>query len=68
MHAYALFMEIWIRIETRHLDRAAVLAASLSELAEHHDLDFVADVGGPPNSHRSRTRSQRSTPTRTSAG
>ena len=37
--AYARFVEIWMRIEAGQLDRAAVLAADLSELAERHGFD-----------------------------
>ena len=37
--AYARFVESWLRIEAGQLDRAAVLAADLSELAERHGFD-----------------------------
>ena len=38
--AYARFVEIWVRIEAGQLDRAAVLAADLSERAERHGFDM----------------------------
>ena len=37
--AYARFAEIWVRVEAGQLDRAAVLAADLSVLAERHGFD-----------------------------
>ena len=40
MHAYKRFMDTWLRIEAGQLDRAAVLAADLSELAERHGFDL----------------------------
>ena len=43
--AYTRFVEIWIRIEAGQLDRAAVLAADLSELGERHGLDQWRRVG-----------------------
>ena len=52
--AYARFVESWIRIEADQLDRAAIVAADLSELAERHGFDVwrlagatqQASVGG----------------------
>jgi tetratricopeptide (TPR) repeat protein len=51
---YALMLEIEMRIEADQIDRAAVLAADLSELGERHGFDiwrlagalFEASVGG----------------------
>lgn len=40
MHAYTKFIECWISVETGRLDRAAVLASELDELAERHGYDF----------------------------
>ncbi len=40
MHAWTRFMETWLRIETGQLDRAAVLAADLMEVAERHGFDL----------------------------
>ena len=37
--AYARAVEVWLRIEAAQLDRAAVLAADLTELAERHGFD-----------------------------
>ena len=37
--AYTRYMESWMRIEAGQLDRAAVLVADLSELAERHGFD-----------------------------
>jgi class 3 adenylate cyclase len=37
--AYARAVEVWLRIEAGQLDRAAVLAADLSELAERHGFE-----------------------------
>ena len=45
MLAYARFVESWMRIEAGQLDRAAVLAADLSELAERHGFDHWRRVG-----------------------
>ncbi|MDT5105244.1 MAG: hypothetical protein QOI25_2757, partial [Mycobacterium sp.] len=45
MHAYARFMDTWLRIEAGQLDRAAVLAAELIEQAERHGLDQWRLVG-----------------------
>jgi class 3 adenylate cyclase/tetratricopeptide (TPR) repeat protein len=42
---YARMLEIWVRIEAGQLDRAAVLAADLSELAEQHGFDVWRVVG-----------------------
>ena len=52
--AYARFVESWRRIEADQLDRAAIVAADLSELAERHGFDVwrlagatqQASVGG----------------------
>ena len=38
-------MEIWLRIEAGQLDRAAVLAADLTEQAERHGFDIWRLVG-----------------------
>jgi class 3 adenylate cyclase/tetratricopeptide (TPR) repeat protein len=38
--AYTRFVESWVGIEAGQLDRAAVLAADLTELAERHGVDF----------------------------
>jgi class 3 adenylate cyclase len=38
--AYARFVDSWIRTEAGQLDRAAVLAADLTELAERHGFDI----------------------------
>ena len=43
--AYARFMESWMRIEAGQLDRAAVLAADLTEQAERHGFDMWRLVG-----------------------
>jgi class 3 adenylate cyclase len=43
--ANARFVESWTRIEASQLDRAAALAADLSELAERHGLDHWRRVG-----------------------
>jgi hypothetical protein len=40
MHAYTRFMDTWLRVEAGQLDRAAVLAADLSELAARHGFDM----------------------------
>jgi class 3 adenylate cyclase len=40
MDAYVRFAECWVRIETCQLDRAAVLAADVTELGERHGLDI----------------------------
>ena len=40
MYAWTRFMDTWLRIESGQLDRAAVLAADLSELAERHGFDM----------------------------
>ena len=45
MTDYARFVESWIRIEAGQLDRAAVLAASLTEHAERHGFDQWCFVG-----------------------
>ena len=37
--AYARFVETWVRIEAGQLDRAAVLVADLTELAERYGFD-----------------------------
>jgi class 3 adenylate cyclase/tetratricopeptide (TPR) repeat protein len=37
--AHARFVESWMRVEAGQLDRAAILAADLSELAERHGFD-----------------------------
>ena len=39
MRAYARFVESWVRIATGELDRAAVLATDVTELAERHGFD-----------------------------
>ena len=38
--AYARFVETWVRIEAGQLDRAAVLAADLTDQAERHGFDL----------------------------
>ena len=38
----------WIRVEAGQLDRAAVLAADLTEQAERHGFDMLAAVRGQP--------------------
>jgi class 3 adenylate cyclase/tetratricopeptide (TPR) repeat protein len=43
--AYARFVEIWMRIETGQLDRAAVLAADLIDQAERYGFDQWRLVG-----------------------
>jgi tetratricopeptide (TPR) repeat protein len=43
--AYVRFVESWIRVEAGQLDRAAVVAADLGELAERHGFD-VWRLGG----------------------
>ena len=43
--AYTRFVEGWLRIEAGQLDRAAVLAVDLSELADRHGFDFWALTG-----------------------
>ena len=44
-HAYARFVESWLRIEAGQLDRARALAAELTELAERHALDHWRRTG-----------------------
>jgi hypothetical protein len=39
MHAYAHFVDSWLQIATGQLDRAAVRAADVAELAERHGFD-----------------------------
>lgn len=40
MHAWMLFLDSWMRVEAGQLDRAAVLAANLLEVAERHGFDI----------------------------
>jgi hypothetical protein len=44
-HAYARFVESWLRIEAGQLDRAGALAAELTELAERRGLDHWRRTG-----------------------
>lgn len=44
-HAYARFVESWLRIQAGQLDRARALAAELTELAERHALDHWRRTG-----------------------
>ena len=43
--AYTRFVESWLRIEAGQLDRAAVLAADLTDLAERHGFDQWRLIG-----------------------
>ena len=54
MHGYTRYMESWIRVETGQLDRAAVLAADLSELGERHGFDACQLAGATLAGHRRR--------------
>ena len=50
---YARFVEIWVRIEAGQFDRAAALAADLTDLAERHGFDLWR-LAGPPSRPRGR--------------
>ena len=40
MHAWTRFLDTWLRVEAGQLNRASVLAADLSEVAERHGFDI----------------------------
>jgi class 3 adenylate cyclase/tetratricopeptide (TPR) repeat protein len=44
-HAYERSFEIWMRIESGQLDRAADIVAELNALAERHGFDFWSLIG-----------------------
>ena len=64
--AYTRAMESWLSIEIGGLDRAAELAASVSELGERHGLDQWRLYGAPPGQCRrpGRTRHRQPRPGR----
>ena len=63
------FLDTWLRIEAGQLDRAAVLAADLSEVAERHGFDMWRLEGRPAGRHRrpGRTRRRPGRPDRVAA-